>query len=453
MHFRRSVPLIGREGAASVGCVRRVKAISPTARHKKHGYDLLQDMQFGTQRPPCRARTRSRRRHLALGRAPVWMLVLSSVAMTGCSYVNAPRDPAGSSFSISPGPISFGSGGGVNAIDTNCTGCNSIDSRGRSVEQFTASLASGDPAPVTWSVSGGDAVSGPGIIDDEGQYMPPSYLTEDSAQVQVTASLNFDLGIRATSTLRVTPGFLQPLTPENVALGANGLVSITGFLSEAGGGGSIRFEVSNAPAGTSGGLGTLSETNCKRDSRAFTACTVTYYAPPTVAATTADYIIASAGTSSAKTSMRILLNSAGVSSNPTTHQTQLTAPLRLGSSGGNNNDYDHLKNQIVDCCSGTLGALLRASDNKRYLLSNNHVLARSDQASVGDAIVRPGLIDNNYTPSGEGSGADPVAILSGWPALRSDSTNVDAAIAQVASNNVVLSGSILEPVMNFIPVE
>ena len=32
------------------------------------------------------------------------------------------------------------------------------------------------------------------------------------------------------------------------------------------------------------------------------------------------------------------------------------------------------------------------------------MLARSDQASVGDAIVQPGLIDNNCTPNGDGLG-------------------------------------------------
>jgi len=62
----------------------------------------------------------------------------------------------------------------------------------------------------------------------------------------------------------------------------------------------------------------------------------------------------------------------------------------LGSSGGNNTDYDTRGNQIVDCCSGTLGALVEDSSKREYLLGNNHVLARSDHASVGDAIVQPG---------------------------------------------------------------
>jgi archaellum component FlaF (FlaF/FlaG flagellin family) len=88
--------------------------------------------------------------------------------------------------------------------------------------------------------------------------------------------------------------------------------------------------------------------------------------------------------------------------------------------------------------------MLKGSDNKRYLLSNNHVLARSDHANVGDRIIQPGLIDNNCTPSRRGSGPAQVATLSGWPALKASSTNVDAAIAQVESDAVDQSGSILE---------
>ena len=85
--------------------------------------------------------------------------------------------------------------------------------------------------------------------------------------------------------------------------------------------------------------------------------------------------------------------------------------MLLGSSGGNNNDFDARGNTIVDCCSGTLGALIQDENGKQYLLSNNHVLARSDHASVGDAIVQPGLIDNNCTPNGEGGAIQSVAAL------------------------------------------
>ena len=117
--------------------------------------------------------------------------------------------------------------------------------------------------------------------------------------------------------------------------------------------------------------------------------------------------MATLGGSSTKIATAILLNAPGVSSNPGTHQNALAAPMLLGSSGGNNNDYDQRGNAIVDCCSGTLGALVQDASGREYLLSNNHVLARSDHASVGDSIIQPGLIDNNCTPIGDGSGTVP----------------------------------------------
>ncbi len=140
----------------------------------------------------------------------------------------------------------------------------------------------------------------------------------------------------------------------------------------------------------------------------------------------------------------MLVNTAGVTSNPATHQAQFPASVALGSSGGNNADYDTRGEQIVDCCSGTLGALVEDASKRQYLLSNNHVLARSDHASVGDAIVQPGLIDNNCSPLGDSAGVQPVASLTGWLPLASKLTNADAAIAQLTSRAVDPSGKILE---------
>jgi hypothetical protein len=184
--------------------------------------------------------------------------------------------------------------------------------------------------------------------------------------------------------------------------------------------------------------------SCQRSAQAFTNCSVTYSAPSPVTASGATYIVATVGSSSSKTSTEVLVNTAGISSNPATHQAQITTPVYLGSSGGNNDDFDTSGSQIVDCCSGTLGALLEGSDKVQYLLSNNHVLARSDQASVGDTIIQPGLIDNNCTPNGEGAGTTVVGSLTGWLALGSPSTNADAAIAQVAARSVNAAGNILE---------
>lgn len=381
-------------------------------------------------------RLRSTRHWNLAGRALATVVIPAVLLLAGCSAGSVAANPSNGTFSIGPGTAS---------IDTNCTGCNGTNSSGSSVEQFTASLMGGGAASVTWKVSGGDANSGAGTISSSGQYTPPSYLTADSVQVTVTATQASNSSVVASAVLTVMPGFLQPLTPENAALGANGTLTITGYLAEAGGHTGISYALSSTATGSSGGQGSLSASNCTRSSSAFTFCTVTYTAPATITATGGTWIVAHVGNSSSRTVSEVLLNTAGVSSNPATHETRLTTPISLGSSGGNNNDYDTSGNQIVDCCGGTLGSLIQNSSGAQYLLSNNHVMARSDQASVGESIVQPGLIEDNCTPYGQpGAAITPVGTLTGWLSLRSSATNADAAIAAVNSGAVSTVGNILE---------
>lgn len=360
------------------------------------------------------------------------------LVLAGCGGGPASGNASIAAFSINPG---------ANIIDTNCTGCNSTGPSGTPAQQFSAVPPGG--GTVTWSVSGGDAVSGPGTISATGLYTPPTYLTADKVQVMVNATAGTGNNT-TTAVITLTPGFLQPLTPENVALGANGTVTITGLIAEAGGSTGIEFALSNSAnsasgsSGSSGGEGSLGTPSCQRDRKAFTSCSVTYTAPATVAATGSTYVVATIGTSPSKTAVHVLLNTAGVSSNPVSHQAQQPIAIQLGSSGSNNHDYDSSGSSIVDCCGGTLGSLLQDSSGMKYLLSNNHVLARSDHATVGDSVVQPGLIDNNCTPNGDGPGTSPVATLTGWLQLRSKQTNADAAIAQVHSGAVDPIGSILE---------
>jgi hypothetical protein len=376
---------------------------------------------------------------LRVRRGPVFrllsLLLASSLAvLAGCGAGPVKATSSNAAFSVSPGS---------GLIDTNCTGCNAVNTHETTVHQFNALLASGSAAQVTWSVSGGDSVSGPGKISADGEYTPPSYLTSDRTRVWITAALKEDPSIRATSMLTVSPGFLQPLTPENAAVGSAGTITITGYLAEAGGG-DIHFSLANTSTGEGGGEGTLGATVCQHPHRAFTSCSVTYTAPSTVAATAVTYVVGTVPGSAARVETAVLLNSPGVVSNPATHQDALSAPMLLGGSGGNNNDFDEKGSTIIDCCSGTLGALVQDSSGRQYLLSNNHVLARSDHAQVGDSIVQPGLIDNNCTPNGDGPGTVPVGALTAWLPLRSAQTNVDAAIAQVGSHTVDPGGSILE---------
>lgn len=107
-----------------------------------------------------------------------------------------------------------------------------------------------------------------------------------------------------------------------------------------------------------------------------------------------------------------------------------TSPVHLGTSGGNNTDISGNM-----CCSGTLGALVDRGGTK-YILSNNHVLDKSDAGKVGDPIGQPGLVDNNC------SGGAVVAHMS--QAANLQHSNVDAALAQIVPGAVDTSGAILD---------
>ena len=424
----------------------RVLILSCRFFHHRPGRESSDDvLRAGRQSTKSRAQRRqtagNRLGRIALRVVPAALLP-ALLALAGCGGGAA----AGTSPNTGASTSSNGSFSLLPAaatIDTNCTGCNASNSSGP-YEQFAATLASGAAAAVNWSVS----PAGAGSITSSGQYTPPGYLTADSEKVTVTATLTSNPSQTASAVLTVTPGFLQPLTPENAALGAGGTLTITGYLAEAGGTTGISFALASTASGSSGGQGTLGTPSCTRSPQTFTSCTVVYTAPSSVAAAAATYVVAVAGTSSSKTTAELLLNAAGVDSNPAAHQARLSTPISLGSSGGNNNDYDATtsggQTTVSDCCGGTLGSLIQSSTGAQYLLSNNHVLARSDQAATGEAIVQPGLIDDNCAPYDDGGTETPVGVLTGYLPLKSSSTNADAAIAQVNSGAVSPTGSILE---------
>ena len=125
-----------------------------------------------------------------------------------------------------------------------------------------------------------------------------------------------------------------------------------------------------------------------------------------------------------------------------------TVPVKLGTSGGNVTDLVN-NGKTITCCSGTLGSLIQTSPTSFFLLSNNHVLDKSDQGAKGDTIGQPGLIDNNCTAG------TPVGTLTVAAAIKPSScpttpctgpapSNVDAAIAAITPGAVDTSGSILD---------
>jgi len=118
-------------------------------------------------------------------------------------------------------------------------------------------------------------------------------------------------------------------------------------------------------------------------------------------------------------------------SNP--NQGAESLPIELGTSGGNVDDKSGRF-----CCGGTLGSLL-IRNGSFYILSNNHVLARSDQATPGEPISQPGIIETNCSTVGTNT----VANLTSFVNLQAPGTNVDAAIALIVPGAVDLTGKIL----------
>src|SRR5437660_12615082 len=94
----------------------------------------------------------------------------------------------------------------------------------------------------------------------------------------------------------------------------------------------------------------------------------------------------------------------------------------FGSSGGNVNDISK-----SFCCSGTLGSLVKNSSGVEYILSNNHVLADTDQAAPAPNISQAGVVDNNCRPA---------ATVAHFTVAAHLGTNVDAALARLAAEPV-----------------
>jgi Peptidase family S64 len=114
----------------------------------------------------------------------------------------------------------------------------------------------------------------------------------------------------------------------------------------------------------------------------------------------------------------------GLADSGANHQKRNT---HFGVSGGNINDISK-----AFCCSGTLGSLV-TDGTSQYILSNNHVLARSDQAVAGEDISQPGLIDNSCRPA---------TLVADFTIASPLGSNVDAAIAQLRSGTMDSTGFI-----------
>lgn len=76
--------------------------------------------------------------------------------------------------------------------------------------------------------------------------------------------------------------------------------------------------------------------------------------------------------------------------------------------------------------AGTLGCLVEKGGN-HYILSNNHVLANSNDATPGDPVIQPGQAEGGTSPE------DNIAILEPYREIdfSGEPNHIDAAIARV----------------------
>jgi hypothetical protein len=361
-----------------------------------------------------------------------WLLLFLALGAAGCGSVAGPAIAGSGDLSVSASAVSISTNGQV---------------------ELRAYRGTGEAAAVVWRIVSGTnaATLGQGHIDATGLYTAPGSLSADSIAVRVQADVRGDSKSSAALTLTVHPGFVQPLLPQNVALTPGASADVTAQIAEVDAG-SVKWSLAEEPAGGgesgNGALGTIGDLGCRRSSDHYTTCNATYSAP-SGAPPQPLYVVASINGSAVTSPLRVLVNNQGIVSDPVNHQAIQTDAALLGTSGGNDGDYDTWEDKkgnsyVADCCGGTLGALVQDSQKNDYILSNNHVLAESDQGHVGDTIDQPGLIDGACTPLNRpGSTLRPVGTLRSFVPLASQQTNVDAALAAVAPGAVDPQGSIL----------
>ena len=83
--------------------------------------------------------------------------------------------------------------------------------------------------------------------------------------------------------------------------------------------------------------------------------------------------------------------------------------------------------------AGTLECLVEKEGN-HYILSNNHVLADTNDATPGDSVIQPGSVDGGRSPDDNIATLEPYREIdfSGAP------NDIDAAIALIGDNNQTL---------------
>jgi hypothetical protein len=304
----------------------------------------------------------------------------------------------------------------------------SVDLQLGKTQQFAATVTGTTNSAVTWQaggVSGGN--SSFGTISSRGLYTAPTTVSGPlPAAVSITAVSQVDKTKSGTAGVTLHSSTSVAVSPNAASVHTFGsqqfTVTVTGTSNA-----SVTWEV-NGVAGGSSTTGTISITGL-------------YAAPHSVptsgkngksVATTVTVTAVSQADSTAFGSVAVTV--------VPPNQSQQNVPTTLGVSGSNANDSN--TSSPTTCCGGTLGALVSRGGNQ-YILSNSHILARNDDASLGEPIIQPGLIDSSCSSAASNT----VAHLSQFVNLENPPPSqplVDAALAQVISGEVDPQGTILE---------
>ena len=292
-------------------------------------------------------------------------------------------------------------------------------------QQFTATVTGTTNTSVTWTVAGGPSN---GTIATTGLYTAPASVP-NPATVTVTATSQANPAKSATATVTVQPGVVSvpsvTVSPNPASVAAFATQQFSASVSSLSNT-AVTWQVNGTPGGS--------------EQFGFISSAGLYVAPGAVPAKSngqGDSITTTATVTAVPQADSSVSGSSTVTVSPTNQNLQNGA-IALGTSGGNQKD-SQTSGGTITCCSGTLGSLVTRGGTQ-YLLSNNHVLARTDQALAGESIIQPGLIDSNC---GQGANNIVGTLTQFYNLETGPSPKIDAAIAQVAQNAVDPSGNIL----------
>jgi hypothetical protein len=286
------------------------------------------------------------------------------------------------------------------------------------IQSFFASVTGTTNHVVTWKVNGaigGDATSG--TIDSAGLYTAPNTIPSP-AVVTVSALSQADPSKSAAASVTIAIGVA--VSPNSIPLNIGGVQQQFTAVVTGSGNSGVDWTVNGLPPGDPNTtFGTITTSGL-------------YTSPNAIPSPPNFQVTATSQADPAQSGSAGVAISAG---GPGVNQAPQSAPIKLGTSGGNANDHS-----AGFCCSGTLGSLVTRGGTD-FILSNNHVLARTDQAIAGEPVNQPGLVDNNCAP------AMPVANFTQKVKLKNNPNNVapaDAALAQVIAGEVDPTGAILQ---------